>query len=220
MNKEISRTQRVLNVWAITLIIWSVYRAQLHMPEWFDELIAKPLVFLVPMYLFITHIDQKKFLEDIWFQTTNIWTNVKIALLIGLVFAVSAFIANAIRTGTFSISSILLPFNNSSFYFALVLVLATGFTEEALSRGFVLKQLFQESGQLYSSVFLSSIFFLILHIPILLSNYSFTGQQLLIFFGTDFLLSLVNSFVFLNRRSLIPVILIHAFYNLAILMYI
>ncbi|KXK10828.1 MAG: hypothetical protein UZ22_OP11002000589 [Microgenomates bacterium OLB23] len=68
MNNKASTIQRVLNVWAIVLIIWSIYRTKLALPEWFDELIAKPLVFVLPVYYSIIKYEQKPFFEQIWLK--------------------------------------------------------------------------------------------------------------------------------------------------------
>ena len=47
-----------------------------------------------------------------------------------------------------------------------------------------------------------------------------TGNTLLMVLTTDMILSLVNSFAFLERRNLIVPILIHTFYNLSIILFI
>ena len=63
--KTVSYTQKVLNVWAVILILWSIYRAKLALPEWFDEFIAKPLIFILPVYLFIRKVEKGNFFSKI-----------------------------------------------------------------------------------------------------------------------------------------------------------
>jgi membrane protease YdiL (CAAX protease family) len=101
----------------------------------------------------------------------------------------------------------------------IIITFATAITEEIFARGFILKRLYEEWGNSYSAAFFSSLLFLIIHIPILITNLKLSGNLLLLFFATDFILSLVNSFVFLERKSLVAPILIHALYNIAILFY-
>lgn len=219
MKKEVSPTQKMLNVWAIILIVWSFYRIKLTLPEWFDEFIAKPAVFILPVYYYIIKIEHKPFLESIWFNSKKIFSDIYLGIFIGIIFAVSAFLSTFIKTGNispvefFSITSI------SDVMLVALLSFATATSEEILSRGFVLKRLYEESNNAVSASFNASVLFFILHIPILFSNSSLTGGLLLTFMFTDIILSFASSFVFIARRSLFLPILIHAFYNLAIILY-
>jgi len=218
--KPVSPTQKVLNLWAVILIIWSVYRAKFFMPEWFDEFIAKPLVFVLPVYLYIKKVEKKDFLPSILLTTKNIFKDIYLAIIIGFVFALSAFFSNYLKHGGFLFNATVIYSTSQKLSTYFFIASATGFSEEILSRGFILKRLYEESGNLYTSSFISSILFFILHIPILFTNLKLTGGLLLLFMITDLILSLANSFIFLERKSLILPILIHAFYNLAVILYV
>ena len=63
MKQKTSPTQKALNVWAIVLIIWALYRAKFRtdLPIWFDEFIAKPAVFILPIYYYISRYEKKNF---------------------------------------------------------------------------------------------------------------------------------------------------------------
>ena len=220
MKKSLSPMQRALNLWAIVLILWSVYRTKLQLPEWFDELIAKPLIFIVPVYLYIQNFETKPFFESIYLTRKNVFNNVKTALAIGVLLTGTAIAANYFRHGSFSLSTELFRMGTLKLLFIIILSLATAFSEELLSRGFILKRLFEDSNNIYSASFLSSILFLVLHIPILLTNNQLGGSLILLFFMTDFILSMVNSFLYLEGKNLVAPILVHAFYNLAIIFYI
>lgn len=215
--KKISTVQRVLNVWGLILIVWSVYRTKLQLPEWFDELVAKPLVFMLPVYVSIQKYEKKAFFEQIWLRKKTVLTDIYVGLFIGGLFFLTAFLSSYLRVGNFSFFDELLSKN---LFVAAILTLATAISEEVLSRGYILKRLYEDSLNMYSSAFLASVLFLVLHIPILFTVPNLSGSLLLLFLATDFILSLVNSFVFLDRKSLLAPILIHAIYNFAILFYI
>jgi len=220
MKRNVSPTQKVLNLWAIILIIWSVYRTKFSFPEWFDEFIAKPLIFVLPVYLYIKKVEKKEFFPSVLLTTKNIFKDIYLAIVIGFVFALSAFFSNYVKYGSFLSTTTIFYSASQKLSTYFFIALATGFSEEILSRGFILKRLYEESGNIYSASFVSSILFFILHIPILFTNIKLTGGLLLLFMGTDLILSLANSFIFLERKSLILPILIHAFYNLAIVLYV
>lgn len=217
MKKRISSTQKVLNVWAAILIVWSLYRIQFSFPEWFDEFIAKPIVFIGPVIWYIIKSEKRAFFSSLWLNKKKALSDISLALIVGLLFFIVTFITIFIKTGSF-------PFTEkeySSYFSQLIsffpIVLATALSEEILSRGFVLKRLYEESNNIVSSTFIASILFFILHIPILFTNMKLSGNLLILFMITDLILSFANSFIFIGRRSLVLPILIHALYNLTLL---
>ena len=88
MKSKLSYTERVLNIWAIAMIAWSFYRAafKADLGLWFDELVAKPVFFIVPVYIFITKFEKKKLLASIGLKAKSAWLEVLIGLVVGLGF--------------------------------------------------------------------------------------------------------------------------------------
>jgi membrane protease YdiL (CAAX protease family) len=215
---KVTPTQKALNLWAIILIIWSVYRANLHLPEWFDEFIAKPIVFILPVWYYITKIEKGKLLDGLWVNQKKIFSDILYGLGIGGIFFVTSVLANSIKLKKLFI------FNSSIDFQSLLLIgliaLATAVSEEVLSRGFILKRLYEESKNKYTASFFASILFFFLHVPMLFTNVKITGNLLLLFMATDLILSLVNSFLFLERKSLVLPILVHALYNASLVLFI
>ncbi len=219
MKKPISHTQKTLNVWAIVLILWSLYRTyfKTELPVWFDEFVAKPAIFLIPVHYFITHVEKNDFLEGVDFISKKFKTDILIGLGAGLLFVVSGLTAYVIRNLAWP--PFIDMFTPSILIYTICVALASSITEEILSRGFVLKRLYAESKNMFSSVFLSSFLFFFLHIPILFSDPNMRGSVLIQVMMTDLLLSFAVSFIYLQRRSVIIPILIHAFYNLSIYLF-
>lgn len=215
MKQKSTPTQKTLNLWAIVLIVWSVYRSFLKMPEWFDELVAKPIVFVLPVFYYVIKIEKKPLFSSLFInlKPKKLLGDFLYSLVLTLMFFAAAMIALYFRFKQISLPS--LPPGNQILPIILLAV-ATGVTEEILSRGFVLKRLFEESKNYFSSIFISSVLFFILHIPILFANAKITGNLLVAFMATDMVLSIINGFLFLERKSLTVPILIHAFYNVMV----
>ncbi|MCX7881130.1 MAG: CPBP family intramembrane metalloprotease [Patescibacteria group bacterium] len=217
MKEKISPLQKALNLWATILIIWSIYRANFKMPEWFDEFIVKPLIFVLPVFYYVKNIEKQEIFPGLWLKLKNLLSDLLFSLIIGGLFFLSAVSANFIKFKQLSFV------NNLSLEKGLLMVLialATGFSEEVLSRGFVLKRLYEDSKNIFSASFFASILFFFLHVPILFTNLKLTGNLLLFFMATDIVLSLFNSFLFLLRESLFLPIFIHALYNLTLISFI
>lgn len=218
MRQQISSTQKALNLWAFILIIWSIYRFKFQLPEWFDELIAKPLIFILPVFYYITKIEKKDLLFNIYLKNKESSKEIILGLILGIFLFIIAIFTHYIKSGKVQIFS-----NNIlSLRFLtwnLLIITSTAISEEILSRGFILKRLYEESKNIFTSSFFASTLFFFLHVPILFTNTKITGNLLLLFLTTDLILSLAISFIFLIRKSLILPILIHMFYNLTIVIY-
>lgn len=213
---HISSLQKTLNLWAIILILWSIYRSyfKTELPLWIDEFIAKPLVFILPIYIYITRIERKNFFSELDFKSKNLITDLFFGVGIGLIFFLSGAIGFILKTKNFDSLAQVFPSYSIIGYFVLI-ALATSISEELVSRGFILKKLYDESKNMLTSVFLASFLFFFLHVPILLTSSKIVGFVLIKVMLTDFLLSAAVSYIYLKRRSLIIPILIHAFYNLS-----
>lgn len=214
--KGISSTQKALNLWAVILIVWSIYRTYFKLPEWFDEFIAKPIVFVLPVLVYIRSSEKKEILSSL-FINKNVKSFVSEFLIsfgVGLILLFTALFSIYLR---FQKVGIIGHFPSLGQFGLIVLTaLATGITEEILSRGFILKRLYEESKNAYSSSFFASILFFFLHVPILFANNRINGSMLLMFMATDLLLSMVNGLIMIQRKSLTVPILIHTFYNVVV----
>lgn len=213
--------EKVLNVWAIVLILWSVYRVtfKTDLPLWFDELIAKPLIFLLPINFFIKRAEKKNFFSSVSLKRKNIGKEVAIGLLLGLIFFVAGAVGTFIKQNSFVFDINNLFQGKNVIYFAIIAVV-TSISEEILSRGFVLKRLYQQSRNIYTSSFFASVLFFFLHVPILFTSNQIMGSLLLQIMLADLLLSLAVSFLFIRRKSLVAPIIVHALYSLSIYFFI
>jgi membrane protease YdiL (CAAX protease family) len=209
----------MLNVWAIILILWSFYRAYFRtdLPIWFDELIAKPLIFLLPIYYYIKKIEKQSFFTALDLQSKRWKIGLMYGVGIGMLFFMMGYLSLIVR-GDFSREVVSIQFVGT-FLFYLIIAFATSVSEEVVSRGFVLKRLYAESNKPFMSVFYASFLFFFLHIPIIFSNPVLEGGLLFQVMITDILLSFAVSFIYLNTKSLYVPIFIHAFYNLSIYLF-
>jgi len=215
MKKQITSIQKVLNTWAIVMILWAMYRIyfKTNLPVWFDEFFAKPIIFLTPIYYYISIVEKGDFLKGIDLKTTKIKQHMLFGLGIGVVFFLTGFVVQYFKNGELGFitkTSIL------QILYYIIIAFASSFSEEILSRGFILKRLYEDSKSMIGSVFFASFLFFFLHIPILFSNPDLYGTVLLQVMATDILLSFAVSFLYLQRKSVMVPIFIHAFYNLSL----
>jgi membrane protease YdiL (CAAX protease family) len=212
----ISSLTNVYRLWAWILLAWALYRYFVHLPEWADEFIFKPLVFVAPVIWYVRRIE-KHTLETLGLTTRNLFTSIYIGLGFGVVFAVEGLITHAVKYGKLDVAPIG-AFQQYGF-FLIILSVATAFSEELLSRGFVFNRILEKTKNLPWAAVLSAFMFMAIHIPILVTSNKLTGMTLILFFVTDLILALANSLLFYNTGSLVAPILVHVFWNMTVALY-
>lgn len=207
----------VWQVWGWIVLVWALYRYFLKLPEWADEFIFKPLVFALPVLWYVTK-KEKLSLGSVGITTKNLFTSIYTGLGFGFLFAVEGLISNYLKYGKITITPIA-AFGENGMALLLLLSLATAFSEELLSRGFVFNKLLTLTGKLPYAAILSTLMFVFIHVPILATSLKLQGSALLVFFITDFILGFANALLFYNTRSLVAPILVHVFWNMTVALY-
>jgi len=208
-----SPTQKMLNVWAIILIIWSFYRATFKtgLPIWFDEFIAKPAVYLIPVYWFITQSEKKSLLKGIGFSKKNMGRDVLFGLGVGALFVIVAVftrMAKRIPLPPLTISPE-----------AIIWVLSTcmaAAVEQIVSTGFVFKRLSEDSKGIMRPLVISALLFFFLHIPVLFGADKISGSTLVQMMILNTVLSVTTSVIFLMRKNTVSPIIVYALYLLSL----
>ena len=215
--KIVASADSTYHVWGWVAIAWALYRYFFRLPEWADEFIFKPLVFVFPVLWYVRFREKAKW-ESLGLTGKDIFTSVYIGLGFGFVFALEGLAANAIKYGKLTIMPIA-AFSQYGMVTLLLLSFATAVSEEILSRGFVFNRLLKAKKSLpYASV-VSTLMFVLLHIPILVLSLKLHGMALILFFITDFVLGFANSLLLYNTGSLVAPILVHIFWNMTVALY-
>jgi membrane protease YdiL (CAAX protease family) len=223
MKKSAARSSKkltldaMLHVWGWIVIAWAIYRYAFHLPEWADEWIMKPFVFVAPILWYVRRVE-KRTLESIGITGKNFFSSIYIGLGFGFLFAIEGLAANAIKYGKLQFNPIP-SFEQYGLGMLLLLSLATAVCEEILSRGFVFTRILEVKKNVTYATVLSTAMFAFLHVPILVTSLKLQGVTLVLFFLTDIMLGVANSLLLYNTRSLIAPILVHIFWNMTVAMY-
>lgn len=212
--------RQVFLVWFFIFIVWAFYRAYFRLPEQIDEFLIKPLVFTLPVLFVVLYKENKSLAELGLFSTKrNFMLDLYIGVVIGVVFALEGLLANFIKYGNFSFTPLTLVRAGGGILPFLLLNLATSVWEEILGRGYLYKRLFEATKNQFWAASVSGFLFLLLHIPILFTRLHFSGMTLIIYPVSILILSIANSYVLTLRGSLFLPILIHAFWNMTVALY-
>ncbi len=215
--KKAASLDHVYQLWGWVALAWALYRYFFRLPEVLDEFIIKPLVFLFPVLWYVRSKEKRQW-SSVGLSTKNLFTGVYIGLGFGFVFALEGIAANAIKYGKLTIVPIE-ALTQYGLVTLLFLSLATAISEEVLSRGFVFARIFEAKKSLAYAAVVSTVLFVLLHIPILVTMHKLQGVTLVLFFVTDIILGLANSLLFYSTGTLVAPILVHVFWNMTVALY-
>ncbi len=206
-----------IHVWAYIAIAWALYRYFFKFSEAIDELIFKPLIFVLPVLLYVIK-KEKRPLSSLGFVSNNLIRNVFIGIGFGIVFILEGIFANISKYGSLQMR----PLDVVSQYGIPVMILLTfaaALTEEILNRGFLFNRMYEQSKNLIKATVVTALLFMILHIPVLVTSLHLRGTALVLFFATDFILALANNMLFAFTGSLVAPILVHLFWNMTVMLF-
>ncbi|MDO8451979.1 MAG: type II CAAX endopeptidase family protein [bacterium] len=215
--KPVVSLESIYQVWGWILLVWSLYRYFFSLPEWLDEFVFKPLVFVLPVLWFVQKWEKRP-VKTLGLTTKNLFPSIYIGLGFGFVFALEGIAANALKYGKIQINPIA-AIQQYGLLMLLVISLATAFSEELLNRGFLFNRILEKTKNMPYAAFVSTILFVLLHVPVLVTSLKLQGATLVLFFVTDFVLGFANSLLFFNTGSLIAPILVHVFWNMTVALY-
>jgi membrane protease YdiL (CAAX protease family) len=206
----------IYQLWGWILLAWGLYRYFIKLPEWADEFVFKPLVFVIPVLWYVLK-KEKRNLESIGLTFKNIFNSIYIGLGFGMIFAIEGVVAHALKYGKLEVNPIV-AFQQYGFFLLLV-SFATAFSEELLTRGFLFNRIYEKTQHLLKAATIGAIMFVFLHVPILVTANKLQGMTLVMFFVTDVILAYANSMLFLNTGSIVAPILVHVFWNMTVALY-
>ena len=178
---------------------------QANLGIWVDEIFAKPIIFLVPTYVFITRFEGKHFLKSIGLKVKSIWRELAIGGLMGSVFFLAMVL---LSDAQFFVDKKLIQW--------VILALITATTEVLLSQGFVLERLLKDSKNVITSCIYASVLNFFLNVPLLFTTSGLTGELLIKVLVMQLSLNLALSFLYAYRRSVYAPIIIKAMYLLSV----
>ncbi len=212
MTKSADVSQKVLNAWAVSLIIWSMYRATFgtELPLWIDEFFAKPFVFLFPAFWYISRVEKAAFLPGFGLKSERVIYDIGIGVGVGLMFLLIGVLVRFVNGNPFSFY-----FDNGTIIWFFSMMMA-GVSEQLLSTGFVFKRLYERANGAIKPILTSAVLFSFLHIPALFGVEKISGNLLLQSLILNFVLSIITSILYVMRKNSIASVIVQVLYFLSL----
>ncbi len=188
-----------------------MYRYFLIQPEWLDELVIKPLLFILPVIIY------QYFRNSLNTRTLGLEAKDKKLIVVwgggfGGFLVLENLIVSLIRHQQFRFD-LLQP---NSLLLVLGVSIATAFSEEVLYRGFILGQLQKSIQRGWLANSYCALLFSLGHLSVSLFKLHYQGIQLISYLFLVFVLGFANGFIYDRTRSVYASTLAHTLWNFSV----
>ncbi len=189
-------------------LVWGCYRLNFKLPDEIEELIIKPIIWIVPVLFLVKY--EKTNLESIGLTFNNLFKSIYITLILGSFFAMLAFITNYIKYGKFNFGANL---GQQGLLLSLGISFATAISEEIVFRGFIFSRLWSATGnELHANLITTSLWTLI-HVPVVIFVNKLNPIDAFIYLFLTFILGIGSAFLYARTKNISSSIFLHVLWE-------
>lgn len=199
---------------AYLIVIWAFYRFLFKFPDQIEELVIKPILWLLPLFYFLRK-ERARF-TSIGITLKNLFPSIYLSLGLGSVFVIEGLLSNYLKYGHLNFGANIgsLPLMSS-----LGLSFATAFSEETAFRGYIYSRLaFVLKGQWTANI-IQTILWTAIHVPIAFFIWEYTLTQGIIYLSITAIFGLGSAFIFSRTRNVLGSILLHVLWEWPIILF-
>lgn len=195
-------------------IIWGLYRYLFKLPDEVEELLIKPIVWLLPVIYFLKQ--EKASISSLGLTTKNLFPAIYFSLGLGVIFVLEALLVNFVKYSNFNFASNIgeLPLLSS-----LGLSFATAFSEEIAFRGYIFNRVWYALGSEWLANIITSLAWSIIHLPVTIFVWNLTIQNAAYYLFLTMLFGIGSAFVFARTKNVFSSILLHVLWEWPIILF-
>jgi len=214
--KELS-LKHVFGLFSFIFVIWATYRYFPGiLPGWVEEVILKPIVWLVPTFFIVREVERQP-LSSLGWTSKNLFPSLYWGIGLGMVFVLEGVATNIIKYSGLNFGA--LQVSPQTFLGAFFLSFATAVSEETVFRGYIFNRLFKIWKKEWLANFASSALFSFIHLPIAVFGLGYTPTVMLIYLFLVLIYGFGAAFVFARTENIVSCILLHVFWSWPVILF-
>lgn len=190
------------------LLTWGFYRFLFKLPEEIEELLIKPVVWLIPVIYLLKR--ERAGLSTLGITGKNLFTSIYLAILLGVIFAIEGLLVNILKYKGLEFSSLL---GTNAFLAALLLSFATAISEEIAFRGYLFNRLWYALGSEIKANLITSFLWALIQLPISIFWWELDLPGVLAYLALAATFGMGSAFVFARTKNIFASILLHVFWG-------
>jgi membrane protease YdiL (CAAX protease family) len=199
---------------AYLLVVWGFYRLTFKLPEEVDELVLKPLIWLVPLCYLV--IKERASLFSLGITTKNLFPSLYLVLILGVLFTLVGAVANYIKHSSVNFSA---NIGEGSLWIFLGLSFATAISEELAFRGYIFNRVWHAIGNELKANLLTSFMWMLVHLPVVIFWWRLDISSAMVYLVLTTIYSIGAGFVFARTKNISSTVLLHVLWQWPIILF-
>lgn len=199
---------------AYLLIVWGIYRLLIQLPAGVEELVVKPAIWLIP--IFVITKKENLGLDSLGITLKNLFPSVYLALALGSFFVIEAVLVNFLKYGGLKFAA---NIGSQSFPAALGISFATAISEEVSFRGYIFNRIWIALKSEWWANIITTFIWISIHIPIYIFVQKFSLSILTINLLITGIFGLGSAFIFARTKNVFSSIFLHVLWEWPIILF-
>lgn len=196
------------------ILIWVFYRFLFKFPDQIEELIIKPILWLVPIFWLTA---KEKFpLSSVGITFKNLFPAIYLSLGLGAIFVIEAVLTNLFKYGHLNFAA---NIGNLPILYSLGISFATAFSEETAFRGYIFGRFLMVLKDELAANIASSVIWTVVHIPIAFFIWKLDLASGILYLLVTAIFGIGSAFIFGRTKNVFGSILLHVLWEWPIILF-
>ncbi len=196
------------------LLIWGFYRVLFKLPDEIEELILKPIIWLLPLAVLLRK--EKVGLSSLGITLKNMFPAIYFSLGLGAIFALEAVFINFVKYDGFNFMA---NIGQGALLSSLGLSFATAFSEEISFRGYIFTRVWGVVKNEWLANIIVSVVWTMVHVPITIFVWKLNLASAVVYLSLTMLFGIGSAFVFAKTRNIFSSIFLHVLWEWPIILF-
>lgn len=196
------------------LLIWGFYRLLFKLPEEIEELVIKPLVWLIPLIYYLRK--EKESISSIGITTKKLFPAIYLSLGLGFLFLAESIALNYTKYGAFNFGAFI---GKNAFVLSICLSLATAISEELVFRGFIFTRIWKAVGSEWFANFLTSTIWMLIHVPVVFFVLKLSPSAAVVQLLLTSIYGVGSALIFARTGNIVSSIILHLMWEWPIILF-
>lgn len=196
------------------IIVWAFYRFLFQFPGDVEELVIKPILWLLPLLYFVHK--ERQGLVSLGITFKNLFPAIYLSLGLGVIFVIEGLLTNYLKYGNFNFAANIgsLPLMSS-----LGLSFATAFSEETAFRGYIYSRLASVLKGEWAANIIQATIWTGIHVPIAFFVWKLNLPAGLVYLFLTAIFGIGSAFIFGRTKNIFGSIFLHVLWEWPIILF-
>ena len=211
------KTKLIKNVsllFVYLFLVWGCYRLIFKLPDSVEEIIIKPIVWILPVLYLLKK--EKANLESIGITSKKLFPSIYFSLILGSLFVFLSLVTNFFKYGYFNFNA---NIGQDSLFTSLGISFITAISEEIVFRGYIFSRLWTALNNEWKANFITSILWTLIHVPITIFINKLDPLSAVVYLMLTFIFGIGSAFVYGRSKNVASSVFLHVLWEWPIVLF-